>query len=71
MPKKKKSVAHTDVRKDDNVTRVVSQSSVEISRSAKGVTQISVKIYDDDPAEAAKRAKKIYDGLAKGYPYVE
>lgn len=53
------------------VRRVESQSSVEISRSAKGAVQISVKIYDNDPEAGAKRAKKIYDDLDSYFPFKE
>jgi hypothetical protein len=42
--------------------------SVKLSRNSAGATQIEVKIYDDDPAEAERRAQDIYDRLAAKYP---
>lgn len=42
---------------------VQSQSSVEITKDAKGSVKFMVKIYSTDPFEAAKMAKDIYDDL--------
>ena len=43
------------------------QSSVEIARNSKGVTQVAVKVYGADPAEAATAAQGIYDLLVSRY----
>lgn len=43
-------------------------SSVVLARNAKGGTQMTVKIYNEDPDKAKEKAKKIYDSLAKDYP---
>jgi len=40
-------------------------SSVEIRSDAKGNTLATVKVYDTDPEEAAKKASKIFTALAK------
>ena len=46
---------------------VQAQSSVEIARNSKGVTQVSVKVDGADPAEAATAAQGIYDLLVSRY----
>jgi hypothetical protein len=46
---------------------VQAQSSVEIARNSKRVTQVSVKVYGADPAEAATAAQGIYDLLVSRY----
>src|SRR5690242_20661109 len=48
--------------------RPPSESSVELSRNAKGETQISVKVYDRDAGEAENRAKDIFTRLRATYP---
>ena len=42
-------------------------SSVVLTRNAKGGTQVTVKVYNEDPEAAAAKAKTIYDELCKGY----
>lgn len=44
-----------------------SLSSVELSRNAKGGTQIKVKIYNEDPDIANTKAADLYDALCKKY----
>lgn len=43
--------------------------SVELSRNAKGVTEITVKIHGDDLA--VTKASALYDNLRILYPYEE
>jgi hypothetical protein len=43
-------------------------SSVELTRNAKGGTQINVKIYSEDPIQAEAQAMHIYDELRAVYP---
>ena len=43
-------------------------SSVELSRTAKGMCQPSVKVYHADPKEAERMACEIYDSLCGKYP---
>lgn len=43
------------------------QSSVELSRNAKGETQITVKVYDADPDVASGTAQSLYDSLCRQY----
>lgn len=42
-------------------------SSIKLVRNAKGGTQIEVKVYNEDPNVATKKAKELYDGLVKKY----
>jgi hypothetical protein len=46
---------------------VQAQSSVEIARNSKGVTQVAVKVYGADPVDAATTAQGIYDLLVSRY----
>ncbi len=48
---------------DGAVYLVENPSSVEISTNAKGEASFCVKVYDADPALAAKRASEILDTL--------
>ncbi len=43
------------------------QSSVEISRNAKGQAQFVVKVYAPMPAAACDLAEQLYDHLAERY----
>ena len=52
-----------------NISHVASQSSVDITRNAKGVIQFSVKVYDFDPEVARKKAEETYRKLAKALPF--
>lgn len=71
MDKKEKNHQETKKQEPVTVTKTESQSSVELSRSPKGLMVITVKVYDDDPTKAAKIASATFDALAKQYPYVE
>jgi hypothetical protein len=42
-------------------------SSIELSTNAKGQTQVTVKVYDRDPAVAAERATTLHDTLRARY----
>jgi len=42
--------------------------SVELSRNAKGDTQMSIKVYNSDPAEAARIAAELYSNLRVQFP---
>ena len=44
-------------------------SSTELRRNAKGVIEITVKVYHDNPTEGAKKATSILNGLRKKFPY--
>ena len=46
-----------------------SESSVEITRNAKGIIQFSVKIYNDNIEEAMSKVIKTTDELIKKYPF--
>jgi len=43
------------------------QSSVQISRNAKGAAQFEVKVFDVEPERACQRAQELYDLLAATY----
>jgi len=45
----------------------VPQSSVELSQTAKGATQVCVKTYAATTAEAAAIAQQTYDALVARY----
>ncbi len=48
------------------------QSSVELSQTAKGATQVTVKAYAASADEAAATAQRVYDAIAGKYaPKVE
>lgn len=53
-----------DTKPDAIVLR--SQSSVEITKDAKGNIKFCIKVYDDNPFEAAKKATEIYEQLEEG-----
>jgi hypothetical protein len=44
-------------------------SSTELRRNAKGIVEITVKVYNESPKEAANRAISILNGLQKKFPY--
>ena len=44
-----------------------SLSSVELSQTAKGATQVAVKVYGSDPRAAAEQAQGLYDELVAKY----
>lgn len=46
-----------------DAVRVTSQSSVEITKDSKGQIKTTVKVYHDNPEEAAKLAEKIFKEL--------
>lgn len=48
--------------------RPPAESHVELSRNAKGETQISVKVYDRDPAQAEAIADATFKRLRASYP---
>jgi len=48
--------------------RPPSESSVELTRNAKGEMQFSAKVYDGDPLEAERLAKEIANRLRSTYP---
>jgi len=41
------------------------ESSVELKRNSKGGVEVRVKVYNGDPEEAAKEAKRIFDDVLK------
>jgi hypothetical protein len=43
-------------------------SSVELTRNAKGDTQVKVAVRDADPDAAAARARTLYEGLCAIFP---
>lgn len=45
----------------------VPQSSVELSQTAKGATQVAVKCYAANAEDAANQAQQIYDRLVATY----
>lgn len=48
--------------------RQLEQSSVTLTRKAKGQVQFDVKVYDANAATAQKRATEIFDELTRKYP---
>lgn len=46
----------------------IPQSSVELSQTAKGGTQVCVKVYGPDPERAMLEAIRLYDLLRARYP---
>ncbi len=44
------------------------QSSVTLTRNAKGQVQFDVKVYDADPRKAQAAASAIFDDLTTKYP---
>jgi len=44
-----------------------SVSSVELTRNAKGGTQIKVKVYNENADEASSKCEVIYKALCKEY----
>lgn len=53
---------------DATQERPPAESSVELSRNAKGEMQFSAKVYDADPHEAARVAKAIAAELRASFP---
>jgi hypothetical protein len=53
---------------DATAERAASESSVELSRNAKGEMQFTVKAYSPDPLEAERLAKEIANRLRATYP---
>jgi hypothetical protein len=47
------------------------QLSVELSRNAKGQTQVTVKVYSPIPGAAADQAQQLYDALVARYAMPE
>ena len=52
-----------------NRTAAPPESSVTISRNARGVFQFEVTVRDTDPEYAAAKAQEIVIGLEHDYPY--
>ena len=44
-------------------------SSVELKRNSKGITEITVKVYNESPKEAAKEATTLLKSLNAKFPY--
>jgi hypothetical protein len=44
-----------------------SQSSVELKRNSKGVTEITIKVYNGNADQASEDARTIYNELDKIY----
>lgn len=53
---------------DATQERTLSESSVELSRNAKGEMQFTAKVYAADPLEAERLAKEIVNRLRAVYP---
>ena len=53
---------------DATQERPPAESSVELSRNAKGEMQFSVKVYDPDPLVAEDKAKAMANRLRATYP---
>ncbi len=45
------------------------ESSVDITRNAKGLPQFAVSVQHIDPREAMRVAQELYDELERLYPY--
>jgi len=45
------------------------QSSVDIKRNAKGITEFTIKVYSTSAIEAAKIATKVYNDLDKSFSF--
>jgi len=43
-------------------------SSVDIKRNSKGSVEFVVKVYNENPSEAAKKAISIFNSLDKKFP---
>jgi len=50
-------------------TPSAAESSVSMSRNAKGVAQFEVTVRGPDPADCHSEAERIYDALCAAYPY--
>lgn len=50
------------------VPATTEQSSVTLTRNAKGHVQFDVKVYDADPRKAQAAATEIFDQLTTKYP---
>jgi len=53
---------------DATQERPPAESSVELSRNAKGEMQFSVEVYDPDPITAAETAKQLAANLRAVFP---
>ena len=47
------------------------QSSVELSQTARGATQVTVKVYAASAEDAAQQAQALYDALVAKYRQVQ
>lgn len=45
-----------------------SESTVELTRNAKGDVQVAVKVSNENPLLASEDARAIFDGLCEAYP---
>ena len=45
------------------------ESSVTLTRNAKGLTQFEVVVRDPDPNAAYRKGRELYDALEQLYPY--
>ena len=52
---------------DDALIALKQMSSVDLKRNSKGMMEFNVKVYDDDPETAEKKANKIVAALQKKY----
>ena len=67
--KEKKSKNSVSVSFEDNLKLQHSnQSSIDIKRNAKGMTEFTVKVYAASAVEAAKIATEVYNNLDKSFP---
>ena len=60
-----KSQAKEEVVAEEMALMKRSQPSVEIKKDAKGQLSYTVKVYDDDPMEAAIKAREVIEKLEK------
>jgi len=60
-----KSQAKEEVVAEEMSMMKRSQPSVEIKKDAKGQLSYTVKVYDDDPMEAAIKAREVIEKLEK------
>jgi hypothetical protein len=55
----------------ENTRQAGYESTVGLTRNAKGITQIDVVVRNADPNEAYRTARSLYGALAQLYPYPE
>ena len=60
-----KSQAKEEVVAEEMALMKRSQPSVEIKKDAQGQLSYTVKVYDDDPMEAAIKAREVIEKLEK------